>query len=397
VAKKTSPENSQSDEAVMDAEVVEDVQEVERTPDDATTEEIPDPIAEPEAPAAKPVKSTPVPLVLGGVAAAIIGFGVAQIVPNGWPISQVDTTAIEETLNAHSTALSGLEELLHKQESLVSSKSDSAAVTAWLAALEQLNTDSAEDASARYAELSLELEGLAVRLEEIEKRPISENASSSAAIAAYERELTGLRETLEAQKVQIEAVAMEAEAQITEAKDQAEALQAGATATANAALLRASLSRIDAALDSGSSFDKALQDVARATGQEPSAELVAAASSGVTSLADLRRTFPAAARDALASVAGDIPEGSTVERFGAFLRAQTGARSLSPRDGTDADAILSRAEAFLGSGDLTAAVEEIASLPPAALEAVSAWQSAATYRMKTQAAVETFATQITEN
>jgi hypothetical protein len=355
VAKKTSPESSQSDDAVLDADIVDVVQEADPVTQEPETEETPEPV-EAEAPASQPTKSTPVPMIVGGVIAAVIGFGVAQIVPKGWPVAQVDTAALEETLSAHSAALSGMERLLQEQEGVLSDKSDSAAVTAWLAAVDQGNSQFAADANARFAALSQELETLSMRLEEIEKRPISENASSSAAIAAYERELTGLRETLEAQKMQIEAVAKDAEAQISEAKNQAEALQAGAAATANAALLRAALSRIDAALDSGSRFDKALEDVARATGQEPTAELVAAASSGVTSLAELRRTFPAAARAALAATSGDAPEGSTVERLGAFLRAQTGARSLTPREGDDPDAVLSRAEAYVATGDLTAAL-----------------------------------------
>lgn len=390
MAKKTSPESSQSDDAVLDADIVDVVQEADPVTQEPET-------VEAETPASQPTKSTPVPMIVGGVIAAVIGFGVAQIVPKGWPVAQVDTAALEETLSAHSAALSGMERLLQEQEGVLSDKSDSAAVTAWLAAVDQGNSQFAADANARFAALSQELETLSMRLEEIEKRPISENASSSAAIAAYERELTGLRETLEAQKMQIEAVAKDAEAQISEAKNQAEALQAGAAATANAALLRAALSRIDAALDSGSRFDKALEDVARATGQEPTAELVAAASSGVTSLAELRRTFPAAARAALAATSGDAPEGSTVERLGAFLRAQTGARSLTPREGDDPDAVLSRAEAYVATGDLTAALEALSGLPSEALAAMSAWQNAATYRMNTQAAVETFATQITEN
>ena len=69
------------------------------------------------------------------------------------------------------------------------------------------------------------------------------------------------------------------------------------------------------------------------------------------------------------------------ERFGAFLRAQIGARSLEAREGTDPDAILSRAEASLGSGDVKTTLSEIASLPEAGQAAMAEWVTQAEARL----------------
>ncbi|MBV5276525.1 hypothetical protein JZU56_01410, partial [bacterium] len=61
----------------------------------------------------------------------------------------------------------------------------------------------------------------------------------------------------------------------------------------------------------------------------------------------LQASFPDSARTALeAALRANMGE-SWSERVGNFLRTQVGVRSLTPRDGPDPDAILSRAEAAL--------------------------------------------------
>ena len=61
----------------------------------------PDPVAEgpvvdvvPEPVAAPPVKRrrTVLPMVVGGILAAVLGFGLAQMVPHGWPLAEVSWT-----------------------------------------------------------------------------------------------------------------------------------------------------------------------------------------------------------------------------------------------------------------------------------------------------------------
>jgi len=107
----------------------------------------------------------------------------------------------------------------------------------------------------------------------------------------------------------------------------------------------------------------------------------------VPTLQSLRETFPNAARAALeAARQADMGAGWT-DRITAFLQTQTGARSLTPREGTDPDAILSRAEAALASGDVAATLAELATLPEAAKPDLAAWQAQAQLRLDAAAAL----------
>jgi hypothetical protein len=108
---------------------------------------------------------------------------------------------------------------------------------------------------------------------------------------------------------------------------------------------------------------------------------------GVPSLAALRDSFPDAARKALAvSVREEAGPGAWA-RLTAFLRSQSGARSLTPRAGEDPDAVLSRAEANLRAGDVAGAVEELKALPEAGQAAMSEWVARAERRMQAVEAV----------
>ena len=81
--------------------------------------------------------------------------------------------------------------------------------------------------------------------------------------------------------------------------------------------------------------------------------------------------FPTAARAGLEAALRADMGSSWTERATNFLRAQTGARSLDPREGDDPDAILSRAEAAVSAGDLATALTEIAALPEPAQTAMA--------------------------
>ena len=70
-----------------------------------------------------------------------------------------------------------------------------------------------------------------------------------------------------------------------------------------------------------------------------------------------------------------------MDRIGAFLLAQTGARSLEPREGDDPDAVLSRAEAALAAGDLATVMTEIGTLPEAGQAEMSDWIALAEQRL----------------
>ena len=116
------------------------------------------------------------------------------------------------------------------------------------------------------------------------------------------------------------------------------------------------------------------------------------AEDGVPTQAELEADFPDAARAALAAVraeTGDLP-GSV----GDFFRTQLGIRSLEPREGDDADAILSRADAAVSEGRLDAALSEIAGLPEVAQSALSDWTARAEARRDALAAADAMSAEL---
>ena len=151
--------------------------------------------------------------------------------------------------------------------------------------------------------------------------------------------------------------------------------------------------RMRAALESGLPFATA---VAELEGVEMPAPLAAAAGSGVPTLASLQARFPEAARRALEdSLRADLGD-TTAERLGSFLRTQVGARSLTPREGTDPDAVLSRAEAALAEGRLADALAEIAALPDPGRAALADWTAQAQLRLDAAAALDALAVTLGE-
>ncbi len=211
------------------------------------------------------------------------------------------------------------------------------------------------------------------RVSELEKRPVTESVSPEA-IQAYETELERLRQAMADQRAEVEALVEEARAVESETNE-----------TAAATLRRAALTRILSALDNGTPYASALADLQEA-GQEVPEALAAAAETGVPSLAELRATFPEAAREALsaARAAEDGPPGS----FGDFLWDQLGARSLEPKEGDSADAILSRAEGALRAGRLGDALAELDALPDVARAEMAGWVEDARIRQNAVSAAE---------
>ena len=81
----------------------------------------------------------------------------------------------------------------------------------------------------------------------------------------------------------------------------------------------------------------------------------------------------------------------------AFLQRQLEVRSVAPRDGDDADAILSRAEAALINGQLDLALSELATLPEPAAAAMADWTATAAARQAAVTAADTLAQSLNTN
>ena len=111
------------------------------------------------------------------------------------------------------------------------------------------------------------------------------------------------------------------------------------------------------------------------------------ADQGGVDLEQLKQQFPSAARRALAASDPAEPANLSAARLGAFLKRQLNARSLAPQTGASTDAILSRAEAALTSGDLSAALAEIADLTPAPAAQMAAWKALAEQKLARQNAL----------
>lgn len=348
------------------------------------TETAPEPVSEPEPeakPEPKPEPTPPparteqvvvrkggfVPMLLGGVAAGAIGFGVAYYL-----FAQPADTSLLDALR------SDTDEKLQSQSDRLDTLTEQLGAGTDLSALEQGQSDLQDTVNAlsdRITETRDDLSALSARVDEIETRPLTEGASEAAA-AAYEAELEKLQQAMAEQRAEIEKMISEAQQMEQTAED-----------TAQATMRRAALSRIQTALDAGGSYASALTDL-KETGMEVPEVLSRTADEGVATLTELKQSFPDAARAALAAAREAALQSGETDGLAAFLRTQLGVRSLEPRPGDDPDAILSRAEAAATEGRLTDALAEIEALPEVARAELSDWAGRAARRLEAVAAAQ---------
>lgn len=394
------------------------------TPDMAepATEAQPAPVAPPQV-----IKETVVqrkggffPMLLGGLVAAVLGFGAAKYsnlpLPGFLPAPPADPFQAEAraALDAQASDVAALAERVDMVQASVA-EIDLEPLTAAVAGLE----DSLATAQDAIAALGDQVAAFDSRLTAIEKQPLAE-ALSPEAVAAYERELDDLRQTLETQRQALEdtvtpaaitaieeRLAEQAEAlntavqpeAVSALQDEIAALQTRLTeqdsalqdvaadtqemirrAEEQAALVRsvAAIADLGAAVQAGDPYAEPLS-VMQENGLSVPDVLVANAATGVPSQQSLTETFPALARRAL-SLARDSGAMPAEDGFGGFLRSQLGARSVAPREGDDPDAVLSRAEAAVKAGDLGVALEELTSLPADVRAVFDDWTAQAELR-----------------
>lgn len=330
--------------------------------DDTTADEVS------ETPAAVAEKSSSAtPLFLGGAVAALIGFGVSYVVPDGWPMGATDTE-ISTRIDAQAEQIT---DLTSRFDGLNVNDPDAAIapVEAWVKEV----TDQLQDSLNTVQE---QLTALDQRIETLEKRPITGDSASDDAVAAYNRDVGELRDQLEAQRSEIEAILADAQNRSQEA-----------VANTRVAQANGAISAVSQALTKGAGFSEHLTTL-NALGVDIPATLSENAA-GVLTLATLQGNFTDPARDALgASLQTNVEDGS-VSRLGGFLRRQLGMRSLTPREGDDANAILSRAEFALQEGRVSDTLSELAGLPESGQALMADWiAQATTYENVTQALSE---------
>jgi hypothetical protein len=161
-------------------------------------------------------------------------------------------------------------------------------------------------------------------------------------------------------------------------------IKAEVTAAQAQANRAAAVDMILSAAQTGVPYAEALSAL---EGAEVAAVLRDHADAGLPTLSGLTEAFPEAARLALDASLRETGATGVVDGVLAFLRVQTGARSLEPREGADPDAVLSRAEAAVKGGDVAAALTELAGLPAQGQAAMVDWSGRATIYLAAQEAL----------
>lgn len=323
-----------------------------------------------------------VPVFLGGVVAAGIGFVAGQggvfdnLMPPGMkPPDQ--TVAVENLTRAQadlSDRIAGLTALVEGAETV-----DLSPLQSDLDSIAQ-RIEAVESAMDGLSAGTGDVADLEDRISALELRPVSGGASDEA-IAAYEAELARAQAALAEQRSQVEQ--MIAAAQTLDAES-AEAARIASAQTA--------VARIQARLDTGEPIAAILSELEELNVAVPDA--LAAASGGVATNAALAAEFTPAARNALSA---DREANAGTGGLSGYLKRHLNVRSVTPKEGTDADAVLSRAEAAVAVGDLKTALAEIEALPDEARAEMSAWEAAARLRADALAATDELAQSLTTN
>lgn len=300
------------------------------------------------------------PLFAGGAVVAALGFGAAvgayRFVPQVYGVMPAPGT--DQRLSDHDKRLKDLAAQLAEMQPgpAGTSAETSAALADQAAAIANLQAGQ-KDIAAQIADFK-------ARISQLESLPLTQGGAAAANVVAA-----------------AQAASQAADA----ARADAERLQQEARAAARRADLTSALAALAVALENGQPLDPALGKLAALDIVLP--PTLTDQAQGVPTLAALRDSFPQAAREALALSLPESAGNSLWGRMTAFLRSQSGARSLTPRAGDDPDAILSRAEAQLGAGDLGAALDEIARLPEAGRTRMAEWAGLAERRRAAQAAL----------
>lgn len=316
------------------------------------------------------------PMLLGGVVAAALGYGAAAYVSQDvWPFAAADETSFEDDIRAALTTQDGsLSELGERLATLENAEIPTVDLSPIETQLETIQSATSD--------LSARLDEITGRIDALERQPL-EQAVSPEAIASYERALADLQAEVETQRAEVAQMA-----------EEAVAAEANAEENAQLAASRAALAEITTAVDTGAAYSDAIAILAANDVVVPEA-LAANAETGLPTQAGLMEAFPDAARAALSEARSADTEGAQgVGRISTFFANQLGARSVAPKEGDGADAVLSRAEAAVRSGDLGAALSELSALPDVAQSALSDWQARAQTRLEAKTAADDLVQQL---
>ena len=186
---------------------------------------------------------------------------------------------------------------------------------------------------------------------------------------------------------EVEAVSARVDDREAAIEEEVARARAEADAEAEAARAEAALAQMRAQIDAGAPYDMALTELLGHVDQPVPATLINEARTGVPTLGELREAFTPLAREALVVA----PAGEDSGRVESFFRRNLGVRSLEPREGSDVDAVLSRADDALGRGDIEAALTEVEALPEPARALFEDWVADARNRVIVEGAAASLA------
>ena len=336
---------------IEDAVVVEDVQEV--VSDEPSEDAVADAA---EATDTERKSSGVVPLLVAGFVCAGLGFGAAILSqPSNpiWPMHPDVAQFRDETTGQ----ITGIDTRLNALEGRLTDVDQRAVGDVFQSDLDELTTGYDQ----RFLEIASQLENFDKRLAALEKSTI-ESAIPDELVAQYQDEVKRLKETLEAQRESLQQFMSETAENANEV-----------TQRAKDTVARGILAQIRAAIDAGGPFEAAIQEFDEEVGQDLPNQLRSFAEEGVQTYQELRDSFAEAARSALNAARDELNESEGFTGIGNYLRKQFQARSVTPKTGDDADAVLSRAEQALRENDLNGALNELDALPDAARDQMQPW------------------------
>jgi hypothetical protein len=330
--------------------------------------------------------------VIAGLLVALVSFGAAQYSSGHWPFA---------ARPGDREWRAGLEAQIAKQSQQMSAVRTDLASQDTGAALDGLQSqlDSLRPVVTDVAALQVEIEllqnaqdGVVDQLELIETKlahqPVSDGVSASV-VDRQTRVLKQMQTQISAQKTAFSELR-------TELLETQQLVKAAALKTAT----QSSILQLIGALESGAPFAFAIAEFANDVGVLPQA-LLAAAPYGVPTTAALARDFADQARAALTvarKTGSETPENagniSGAGRLSNFLQNQLGMRSVTPRQGNDPDAVLSRAEAAIEAGQVAETLTILTALPPAAHTSMASWIERAELRRAAQSAVASLSAQL---
>jgi hypothetical protein len=297
-----------------------------------------------------------VPLVVAGFICAGLGFGAAILSQPSNPIWPVDPE-VGKFRDETNGQITGIDNRLDALEGRVTDVDQRAVGDVFRSDLDDLINSYDQ----RFLEIASQLENFDKRLEALEKSTI-ESAIPDELVAQYQDEVERLKETLEAQRESLQQFMSETAETANEV-----------TQRAKDTVARGILAQIRAAIDAGGPFDAAIQEFDEQVGDVVPNQLRSLAEDGVQTYQELRDSFAEVARLALNATRDELNESEGFTGIGNYLRKQFQARSVTPKMGDDADAVLSRAEQALRENDLNGALNELDALSDVARDQMQPW------------------------